>query len=476
MDLVFSRPRYVQGDPLDLVFGDGDGSFAQSLGITTQFGTPLWVNHRASGFSSTSFGAPNTPMRSFGFRSTEYGRPSLTFAVTPIGSIALFGTPAGSVHYTPSGFSSTAFGAPNTPLFASGFASTGFGIGSFPLVAASTGPVAAFGTGIGKNIQVAVGFTSSTFGTPMVAPIALGFTSTRFGIGSIPLRVTTIPPNTSFGLPFGRHFFKVSGFRSTQFGAPILSNIALGFKPTQFGAPDSRQYFRVMAAFPSTVVSTAYHPINQSGQASGVIHARVGQPVSFGYLPAEVDVTSQAFGFSRTTFGTPLAEWDQFAIATGSAFGSMGTPSAVNAHPATGFQSTSFGTPQANMVTQASGFRPTLFGTPLATTVHAASSTHRATRFGLPTGIKVNARCVYGFTRHGRFGQPRGRTFYPRVPSGFTATLIGSPTSSENHRARHIAPVARFGTPGRGFGGGGYHGHATGFSSTAFGVPTYVDV
>lgn len=259
---------------------------------------------------------------------------------------------------------------------------------------------------------------------------------------------------------------------STQFGQAEVLPQAAGFCSTAFGNHTGWPAFRVMASAPSTVVSMAYYPFVQDCVATGSQFSRVGTPFAFIYEAAPIGTTGQAFGFNGTAFGAPSASWVQTGQAAGSLSGAVGSPAATLAHNASGFQATNFGPHQSNTTCRANGFKSTAFGAPALHAVRQASSTHRATRFGVPVATQGNTYTVYGFTRAGRVGHPRGWTRIVQPAQGFTSTMTGSPTSSETHRARHLSPVARIGTPSVWFAGGGQHGHATCFTSTTFGAPT----
>lgn len=217
-------------------------------------------------------------------------------------------------------------------------------------------------------------------------------------------KADAIRPVAKFGTPLALGI--------TWFGAPE------GFYATRFGSPyrfipPSVFYTIVTGAtgFRASIFGTPLTPVITVGEPAGWRHTRFGKPV-LGSRPL-------------TKYGLHRA--------------------ALVAYAEAGAPATRFGAASGGRVHRAAGVRFGSFGVPTYIETHLAGSVRRRARFGLPRALTF-AHTTYGFSRHGRFGQPLARTpvFYPE---GFDLTRFGTPASDQRHYALHIPPVTGFGRP-----------------------------
>lgn len=404
---------------------------------TGVFGTPrrVWV---AAGFLTGASGIHSSPRPAIGFQAGAFGSPThrRTQPATSVAPATAFGTPG--VYYTAAGFKVTEFGVPTIPVRAEAIAQA-----------------TAFGTGEGMNVQRPAAIAPATqFGLAAVKPIAVGFAPTKFGISSIPLIARTIPPNTSFGVAKGKSVLQVAGIYSSQIGTPRATATAraAGFRPTTFGTPIVNTHIVPRTGQAASLgvlakIPQAYHAFKQTPGASGWVATKPGTPVGIRYTAPNLGKLVQAFGFRGTALGTHSAKWRQTGQAPGFLSFALGTPLASKQQRATGFAGPSLGTPKAVWRLRASGFANTVLNTPLLRMRQPASTAQSASRFGLPTAKRPGSHQVYGFTRTGRFGQPRAALRINRIAAGFTSTVLGAPASTLRYRAQHLAPTIIFSTP-----------------------------
>ncbi len=302
-----------------------------------------------------------------------------------------------------------------------------------------------FGTPVTKVVVYANGFTSTTFGAP------------RWGVVT---QHTSPTPSTAFGTAaIEPHVMPIY---STVFGTPnspyLQTGVATGFLTLQLG-PDPRLVTvgYAISSPPSTVVSTAYTATAQTAEASGTAFTKFGTP--FYGAPPEIIVNWRcvARGWETTNFGTPRAPHTVATQATGfrstrwgwpkgfslGAFSRLGTPHALRVQPTTGWTNTAFGTP--HVVYVAAPIYGTAFGAPAAKEGHLVLPRAPRTRFGNPASF-IGGHIAFGI-QLGYFGQPSASNALNRGASGWTSTLHGSHTAWQNHKATHIPPPNKLGTP-----------------------------
>lgn len=323
-------------------------------------------------------------------------------------------------------------------------------------------PAARFGSP--RVLVAAVGWLTTHFGTPVtkVAVYASGFTSTTFGAPrwGVVTQHTSPTPSTTFGTPaIVPHVMPIY---STVFGTPnspyLQTGVATGFLALQLG-PDPRLITvgYAISSPPSTVVSTAYTEADQTAEASGSAFAKFGTPF-YGVPPGIItNWRCTARGWKTTNFGTPRAPHTVETQATGlystrwgwprgfslGAFSRLGTPHAIRVQPATGWANTTFGMP--SMMYVAAPIFGTAFGTPVAKEGHLVLPRAPRTRFGDPASF-IGGHIAFGI-QLGRFGQPSASNALNRGASGWTSTLHGAHTSWQSHKATHIPPPNKLGTP-----------------------------
>lgn len=394
---------------------------------------------------------------------------------------------------TASGFQSTAFGAPTHRRAqpAAGFQTGGSGIHSSPL------PAVGFQTGAlgAPTLRLTQPATSvaptAAFGTPGVFYKVAGFKATEFGTPTIPLQATGIAPATAFGQPLGKNLQRPAGFSSTQFGLADVKPIGVGFLATKFGISSIPLVAREIAPNTSFGVAKGKAVL----QVAGISSTQIGAPRAV--------VVAHGAGFAPTAFGTPLV--DTHVTPQTAQAASLGPltkiPGAFYAFAQTGAASgnvvTAFGVPmgvryaQPNLGQrgQAFGFQGTVMGS------HAAKwrQTGLASGFasfqpGTPTASKQQRATGFAGTS---LGAPTSARLLGA--SGFANTVLNVPLVRLTQSASTALQGARFGSPtavrpgahhAYGFTCGGRFGQpraalrinrlASGFASTALGAPTSV--
>lgn len=316
---------------------------------------------------------------------------------------ALFG-------YFSVGTRSTHFGIPHVVFPATGFCSTTFGAASSFLT------------------QHATGARLTAYGTPQNIPNTVGSKSTVFGIGSIPLKASALY-SAALGSP-----------RSATVGAVLWPPV----RPVQF--------------------SPAYYAFDQTVPATGAQHVRFGGAFASRYEQPVINASGVAAGFPVAVFGSPACPYNRTQVARGysstlcgkpfaqrAMFGAVvrfGAARGVAGQSATGNPpETLFGAPATSLAGTAAGFVCTAVGTGRVALTLRASATYRAQRWGVPASARSNTYIAYGFSRHGRIGQPIGFQRHNYPASGSAVTRCGAPSSLDTHRATHIPPVSRTGKP-----------------------------
>ena len=299
--------------------------------------------------------------------------------------------------------------------------------------------------------QMASGFTSGNFGTPLAVwdqlQNASGFTSSSFGT---PTHARGQPASgftsSSFGTPFGQNVQVVSGFTSGTFGAPRIFpfSVAPGIHTGAFGTPAGHQYWQAQPIIEPGRFGTPFVTFNQSQQASGFTSGTFGRPMAIRYSLPDADVICFASAVLPGRFGTPAVK--RWAAASGFTSGHLGTPTARIRQTASGLTGGAFGTPSATLRTRAAGFRTGTFGASRCAVVLRATGLYRAPRWGLVKTVQEGVYVASSLYTGTRMGQPTGRIF-KHTASGFTSGAFGAPAASHRHRVSSIAPCGRFGTP-----------------------------
>ena len=321
--------------------------------------------------------------------------------------------------------------------------------------------------------QVASGFISGLFGTPIaayartqtatgIAPTAqlptprglkglpvTGFCSTAFGtgIGTKQQRPTGFLAGV-LGMP--RIFpFNTVGFRSTKFGTGRLFpyHVAPGIHSTQFGPINGWQHWDEVWNPPETRFGTPTTPTNRTAQAAGFLVTRYGQPSKVSHKQAGESWLCIASGFDPVRIGYPAATWPQSGSASGIDTGHLGAPKGIRGQRASGIHSTAVGAPTVKTLLKASGFASGHLGLAVAMLTQRADGAQFAQRFGLPESDIGNTHKVYGINASGRIGNPTGVSRFNYRVTGFRPVAIGSASCHESHRASHVTPICRLGTP-----------------------------
>lgn len=281
--------------------------------------------YAATGFCSTTFGAPNALPRAAGFSSTAFGAPMYV----------------GPLFEGATGFMVTAFGQPLTT-------ETG--------VEVDAGPATRFG-----SAQVApwtVGWRGTHLGTPQTGPWTVGFRPTHLGTctSSNDNVAAPIEPVAAFGTP------STPAFQSAQ---------AAGFQPTAWGTP-------------TPFVSNAVNLTRTSFASRVPLSTRMGRPTfSSTVTDVAVGATGTTFGApAARTIDRTLA-----AGAT-PANTSFGTALLASLRQATPFVCTVLGAPRAGAGAGAIGAAPrTRFGMPQQFGPHRGYGINSSNRFGHPRAL-----------------------------------------------------------------------------------------
>ena len=321
--------------------------------------------------------------------------------------------------------------------------------------------------------QVASGFVSGSFGTPIAAYArtqeATGFLSGAVGDPRYVWRVdaTSIAPTTTFGDPrifpyaavgfqngatFGtaRLFpYHAVPINSTQFGTGRLFpyHVAPGIHSTQFGSINGWQHWDEVWNPPATRFGTPTTPTNRTAQADGFQSTRYGQPGKVSHKPDGQSWLCIASGFDLVRIGSPVATRPQFGSVSGIAAVHLGTPKGTRGQRATGIHSTVIGAPTVKTLLKASGFASGHLGLAVAMLTQRADGAQFVQRFGLPESDIGNTHKVYGINASGRIGNPTGFSRFNYRVTGFRPVSIGSASCHESHRAIHVEPTCRLGTP-----------------------------
>ena len=276
--------------------------------------------------------------------------------------------------------------------------------------------------GLPSNFFVA-GFSDTQFGTPKEPGLrAEGFFATRLGTPATERRLS-LGVVTTFGAHTGRQIQVAAPvIESAQFGTPALTDFdyitdAEGFSVTRHGA---------------THYSIAFSPIGRIT----VTRAAGWRAMAHGTPTRPVEQTVIAEGFSATAVGTPRVGPSPMAR--------FGAPTSAHRSAAQGFRQTAIGSPASAMVGRVTGWRALQHGQAASVQGRVARPILRAAKFGR-AWARVRSHKAFGFSRHGRFGQPRvGVVRY--VAASFSCTHFGTAARPPAQRALHIPPDIRFGT------------------------------
>lgn len=352
---------------------------------------------------------------------------------TPPSASAADATWLGAAAYTPpsAAAADATFASGN---FASGFSTTQIGAPT------------------SRRTQPATGFLTGNFGTPIAPYFTTGFKSTQFGtpygvfdqFGTATGFKSTVLSAHSTPLP-------VTGFCSTHIGTPygVFWQItqATGFKPTQFGPIKGWQHWDEVWNPPATKFGTPTTPTNRTAQAAGFQSTRYGQPGKVSHKPDGQSWLCIASGFDLVRIGSPVATRPQFGSVSGIAAVHLGTPKGTRGQRATGIHSTVIGAPTVKTLLKASGFASGHLGLAVAMLTQRADGAQFVQRFGLPESDIGNTHKVYGINASGRIGNPAGFSRFNYRVTGFQPVAIGSASCHESHRASHVTPICRIGTP-----------------------------
>ena len=295
--------------------------------------------------------------------------------------------------------------------------------------AVGPGPLVQFGaptfgqTGVAQGLQVAslaanhhsggtyhpAGEAIARFGDPFLVKNAVGFAVPPIATPSIPLLVAGIAPGV-------------------QLGAPVY----IAHRATPLG--------------PVVQIPQAYRRSDHWGRAPSTdFAATFGNVWSYTRMPKALG--GWAYGIAPVAFGTP--DFTSTAICGASSLGvvQVGSPaSGLRLAAADTPTAATFGGPTALVSTSASSSsRVTSFGHPASGQAVVAQDTHRPTRFGVPRSDILGTCKARGFAL-GRFARPACRIGNFRFAAGLAAPArFGSAGSRNTNRARHIAPIVRFG-------------------------------
>lgn len=235
---------------------------------------------------------------------------------------------------------------------------------------------------------------------------------------------------------------------------------ATGFATTTLGVGATGFNSFSASGFTATAFALAYYPFDQALGATGRQQPRFGKPwgyefiapkfnqitrakslpaVRFGQHNSPVESTATAYGWRATGFGAAVGRL------TG-AFARFGEHVSRVTQAATGATTTQYGTPKAASRHSASGFASG-FGVPSSARTQHAAPAYRPTRWGVPRAQQTNTYRAYGFLLRPRFGWPRATQRFNYPAQGFCPTQHGGHDAFDTHRALHIPPTARFGSP-----------------------------
>ncbi len=248
---------------------------------------------------------------------------------------------------------------------------------------------------------------------------------------------TSIIRQASFGTP-QRHIPNIAyvPFGPVEFGRPVLGFVDLigaaeGFTAS-FGLP------RILESLPDTTQpatpDVSYHDYRR---VTGVRLPVFGTPYSAS------NVQTVAYRFLPVKFGRPsLAHLPRARGLFSTRFGKPSTMT-DSVHSTYRIRGVGFGYPRLRIEPTARGFSSTGFGTPIDPVSRASGFS--SVRFGLPE-TEPNPHRAFGFSLHGRFGQPRSIRGIEHA-DGFFAPVFGEPRIEASHVALHIWPQTQFGAP-----------------------------
>lgn len=323
--------------------------------------------------------------------------------------------------------------------------------------------VGAGGVVLESEDTIAWDVSSGAFGSKIVRAIgASGDEAVLYADGALIGHATTnaagerVSLMGDFGVPSFEAEYAAKGFTVPAFGTPKrhIPNIAyVPFGPVEFGRPvlgfvdligvaegftASFGLPMMLEALPDTTQpatpDVSYHDYHR---VSGVRLPVFGTPYSAS------NVQTVAYRFLPVAFGRPSLAY--LPRARGFFSTRFGKPSAMtdSVHSTYRIRGVGFGYPRLRIEPTARGFSSTRFGTPLDPASRASGFS--SVRFGLP-GTEPNPHRAFGFSLHGRFGQPRSVRGIEQA-DGFFAPNFGEPRIEASHVALHIWPQTQFGAP-----------------------------
>lgn len=303
------------------------------------------------------------------------------------------------------GWNHTAFGSPSNAPNAVGFSSA-----------------TNFGTALGGNFQRALGFSSTSFGTPGVVGAQLPSSPfASFGIGTIPLLA--------------------EGWSSTAFGGPDTPLFATGAIHTVFGDSQIIQYWQHRGPAPATRFGTPYIQQDAALDADGSCRTAFGLAAASSVVGLEVDWVVRTFGFDVVAFGHAAVPRPLAIAASGARrtlFGQHASETAMFG------EITRTGTHRAGYGLAAQSEETSSFGHAALSLSYLASGL-RTAGFGHPTSGRLTTALPASASVH--FGACVARHGFVAGATGREVTEFGSVGVSSSYRARHTAPGARFGRP-----------------------------
>lgn len=323
--------------------------------------------------------------------------------------------------------------------------------------------VGADGVVLESEDTIAWDVSSGAFGSKIVRAIgASGDEAVLYADGALIGHATTnaegerVSLMGDFGVPEMFASLVAQGMRSIRFGRPtlFLHNIVyVPWRIPDFGKPQLG-FTEFLGEAGGWVVGFGV-PVCPEGLPDTSI---IGEPTitfstthstthilvdGFGNPASPTDTVGEMWGFSDVVFGTPGSNYP--LDAQGSLLIDFGMPSTQfdSICVAEGFAETHYGIPRFRPNALAVGFNTAQFGTPIEPT-HRVTGT-LVSRFGRPR-LPASPYRTFGFTLHGRFGQPTG--FWRLYPTtSIVLGAFGSPKMFAANRAFFIPPETRFGRP-----------------------------
>lgn len=316
--------------------------------------------------------------------------------------------------------------------------------------------------GVASTPLPAQGFLASRYGTPSLAMRGQGFCSTQYGTPETLGYYAAGSLGVVVKVGMAQMAMYADGVLAASVGVPSTPSPASGFLATQFGTPRGWQHWQHRSLPPTTVIPCAFSPVNHIGRATGLAHALVGHPMSFVVNVQPLHWTTAARGALHTRYGVPSTAVNRVTRAAGflatragvphcsaSMFGVLtryGVPTALVRGTASGECSTGVGVPTSLSAGRAAGFACIAVGKPSVRVTYQAAHAG-ATRYGKHSTLRSATWLAYGLGPVARVPVPRGWQRFNYPATGSHGTHVGTPTCVQRHRALHIAPITRVGTP-----------------------------